>query len=48
MKRRNLKYRINWKDAWNEMMEKYLLEKKEEAMYREKSSAVVLWWSPEI
>lgn len=34
--------------AVNEMMEKYLLEKKEEAMYREKSSAVVLWWVPEI
>ncbi|MBW2169433.1 MAG: class I SAM-dependent methyltransferase, partial [Deltaproteobacteria bacterium] len=33
--------------AVKEMMEKYLLEKKEEAMYREKSSAVVLWWSPD-
>lgn len=34
--------------AVNEMIEKYLLEKKEGAMYREKSSAVVLWWVPEI
>ena len=32
--------------AVNKMIEKYLLEKREDAMYREKSSAVVLWWAP--